>query len=125
MTRYRLIAGFCGLAVLMAAGLVYEEIAGLGDDTDVRAAAIPGVTLERIATAAGPRLVVTSLRSDGAAAGGGLRVGDRIDGVDGSAASTVAAVRRAVDRSAGRPIDIRVWRAGYRTEIRVDPRRGG
>lgn len=87
--------------------------------------AIPGATLDRAPAGGDPGMVVTSLRSDGAAGAAGLRVGDRIERIDGLPAPTTRAVRHDVAHAAGRPLDIRIWRAGHIREIRIVRNVGG
>jgi S1-C subfamily serine protease len=87
--------------------------------------AIPGATLDRAPAGGGAAVVVTSLRSNGAAGAAGLKVGDRIERIDGLPASTTQAVRHDIARAGGRPLDIQVWRAGHIREIRIVRTVGG
>ncbi|MDJ0277909.1 hypothetical protein QLH51_13980 [Sphingomonas sp. 2R-10] len=74
------------LLALAVAGLTAGTRRAWPDAAPTGAATI-GATLA--ASAGPPGLVVTSLRTDGAAAGAGLRVGDVIDRVDGRRALSV------------------------------------
>ncbi|KQN03890.1 hypothetical protein ASE78_02165 [Sphingomonas sp. Leaf25] len=76
------IARILGVAVVAVAGVATAMVDG------PRSIAIGGATFAGQVDAAG--LVVTSLRSGGAAQGAGLRVGDVVDGVDGVAHPGVA-----------------------------------
>ncbi|MFP5456192.1 PDZ domain-containing protein [Rhizorhabdus sp.] len=78
-----------------------------------------GATLATIDKEGGPRLIVTSLRSDGPARRAGLRVGDAIEMVDGRPAPTMAAFDR--DVAAGRfaIVHLQVRRNGQVIDIGV------
>lgn len=84
-----------------------------------------GATLATIETEGQPRLVVTSLRSDGPARRAGLRVGDAIETVDGRPAPTMGAFDR--DLAAGRfaIVRLQVRRDGQLMEIGVPRGPGG
>jgi len=118
MRRGRLAVLLIVVIGLAGAGLLMRQTLRL-HRAPAASAAIPGVTLDSMMADARPAIVVTSLKSNGAAGAAGLQVGDRIEGVDGRPAPSVAAVRREVAHAKGRPIDIRVWRAGRVEEIRV------
>lgn len=73
------------------------------------ATALPDVTLDRVVTLAGPRLMVTSLRGNGDRSGG-LRVGDWIEDVDGVPVRSLAALRRDIARDRTDPLKVHVHR---------------
>jgi hypothetical protein len=60
---------------------------------------LPDVTLDRVTTRVGPRLMVTSQREIGAISSG-LRVGDWIEDVDGAPVRSRADLRRDIAREA-------------------------
>lgn len=71
------------------------------------AAARPGAAAGVVLAAAGPALVVDGLDRDGRAIRAGLRVGDVVEAVDGTAVTGIAAADRAL---AAPTVDIRVRR---------------
>lgn len=78
-----------------------------------------GATLAPIETEGRPRLVVTSLRSDGPAQRAGLRVGDAIETVDGRPAPTIAALDRDVAAGSFAIVHLQVRRNGQMKDIGV------
>ena len=71
---------------------------------------LPGVTLDRVATPEGPRLIVTSLR--GGAPPAGLAVGDRIEDVGGARVTSLAALRDDLRHEPADPLEVHVRRNG-------------
>ncbi|MBP8231735.1 MAG: PDZ domain-containing protein [Rhizorhabdus sp.] len=78
-----------------------------------------GATLATIDKEGGPRLIVTSLRSDGPARRAGLRVGDAIETVDGRPAPTMAAFDRDVAAGHFAIVHLQVRRNGQVIDIGV------
>ena len=70
-----------------------------------------------LAVAGADTVVVDSLRSDGAAIRGGMRVGDVIEAVDGAAVSNVTATARALRNHR---VDIRIRRGKMTLDLHVD-----
>jgi regulator of sigma E protease len=67
--------------------------------------------------------VVGKVREGGAAAAAGLRPGDRILSVDGSAIERFQDLKIKISLSADTPVDLRVLRDGAEITVRVTPRR--
>jgi membrane-associated protease RseP (regulator of RpoE activity) len=91
---------------------------------DGRGIATPGRELigATFAPLEGAGVVVDSVRADGAARRGGLRVGDVIEAVDGAAVRSVDAADRALlaRRPASQRLDIRVRRGERELEVHLD-----
>ena len=80
---------------------------------------IPGVTLEDAIADRMP--VVTSLRTHSEAERAGVRVGDRIDAVDGRQVRDVAALRAAVARHPGTiPVSLEIQRGDAVWNVALD-----
>lgn len=71
---------------------------------------LSGVTLDRVTTPEGPRLIVTSLRGGDPPVG--LAVGDRIEDIDGLPAVSLSALRGDLDRDRANPLELHVRRGG-------------
>lgn len=80
--------------------------------------ALPGVTLDRVTTTEGPRLMVTSLRGNGVMSSG-LRVGDWIEDVDGVPVRSYSALRRDLARDRADPLKVHVRRKGGLVAVAV------
>jgi S1-C subfamily serine protease len=82
-------------------------------------AAIPSLTIGDDSSDQMP--VVTSVRSDGAAARAGIRVGDEIEAVDGRYVHNVAALRAAVQAQTGKgPLALHIRRGDALWTIAID-----
>lgn len=82
-------------------------------------AAIPSLTIGDDRSDQMP--VVTSVRSDGAAARAGIRVGDEIEAVDGRFVHNVAALRAAVQAQNGKgPLALHIRRGDALWTIAID-----
>lgn len=80
--------------------------------------ALPDVTLDRVTTEEGPRLMVTSLRGNGVMSSG-LRVGDWIEDVDGVPVRSLTALRRDIARDRAEPLKVHVHRGGGLVAVAV------
>jgi len=78
-------------AVLAAAALLLHPGRRLADSYTPPDTFLPSVTLDRMTTPEGPRLVVTSERSPDVS---DLNVGDRLEDVDGQPAASLPALRQ-------------------------------
>ncbi|WP_157219056.1 hypothetical protein [Flavisphingomonas formosensis] len=94
------------VAALAAASLLLRPGQRLADSYAPPVTFLPRVTLDKIATPEGPRLVVTSERSPDAS---DLNVGDRLEDIDGQPAPSFAALRHilAVDHAATLRLHVR------------------
>jgi len=87
---------------------------------------VPGVTFLRTDTEEGPRLIVSSMRSNGVAAKAGLHVGDRLEAADGQPAESIEALRKALEQNPAGPIALRVRRGTTLLDVDFNrPNRGG
>lgn len=78
---------------------------------------LAGVTLDRIATPDGPRLIVTSLR--GTDPRSGLAVGDRIIDLNGMPVVSLASLRSDLDRDRSNPLKLHVNRGGKKMVVAI------
>lgn len=124
VTRVRIRRFFLPAIVALAGLTAWYSISWVGS-SHVREPSIPGATIERIGSSDVSGVVVTSVRSDGAASAAGLRVGDRIDRINGFPAPTTLAARRDIAHASSRTLNIEVWRSGRIREIRMDRAKGG
>jgi membrane-associated protease RseP (regulator of RpoE activity) len=117
--RARLATGFLAGTLVVGALLAWPN--SLLPVQSRQSPIIPGITVERIKSAQGAATIVTSLQTNGIASHAGLRVGDRIDALDGlRPASFVGDGGQHAP-----PHDIRVWRDGRIFEIRIAQTSGG
>ena len=72
-------------------------------------------------TTAQPQAVIRQLMADGAAAGAGLRPGDRFIRIDGESVATARDVSRLVRAASGRTLDIQFERDGERRSLSLQP----
>lgn len=84
-----------------------------------------GATLAVVERDGGPRLMVTSLQTEGPGAAAGLRVGDEIEDVDGLPAPSLAAFDRDVASGSYDIVDLRVLRHGALIDIHMRRDGGG
>lgn len=112
------------VALLLAVALVTMlaergAFAIFGTATTTAAPPIPGVTLDD--TTADRTPVVTSLRTHGEAERRGVRVGDRIQAVDGRQVRDVAALRAALAKhSGGVPVSLQIQRGDSLWDVALD-----
>ena len=119
----RLIIAACVVAALLfAAGLAAFGARGhVHHVRRVDGGILPGVTLDAdLDPSLALPLVVTSLRSGGAAWRGGVRVGDRLEAVDGVPVPGRAALLRMLAEDHARIIVLRLRRAGGTVDVRLD-----
>ena len=114
MTARALLAtGVIATGLLLAAVLAAPR--GTPPPNAAHMPTIPGATVEKLREIGGSALVVTSLQTGGIGSEAGLRVGDRIDEIDGR--PSTAATQH--------PVEFRVWRDGHIREIRIARKAGG
>ncbi|HTN13169.1 MAG TPA: signaling protein [Sphingomonadaceae bacterium] len=80
-----------------------------------------GATLSELETPEGRRLVVTSLRTGGPGAEGGLRVGDRIERVAGFASPGKAALKKRLANRGPQGIDVEIGRDSGMFMLHIPP----
>ncbi len=125
MHRSRSVAAAVGVAALvLAATLVmmlgeHGAFSAFGTATAIVAPPLPGVTLDDSADDRTP--VVTSLRTHSEAERRGVRVGDRIQAVDGRQVRDLATLREAVASHAGTvPVALQIQRGDTIWDIALD-----
>jgi len=112
-------AGCMLLAILIVTHALTRVHHAVGPSTSLRS----GVTFENLGGAGGgTRLLVTSLRTGGPAQIAGLRVGDRIEDVDGHPVPSIDAFDRDLSGRSRDDIDLRVHRGAALLDIHM--RRG-
>lgn len=119
----RLIVAAClAAALLFAAGLAAFDTSGHGHrPRRADGGILPGVTLDAdLDPTLKLPLVVTSLRSQGAAWREGVRVGDRLEAVDGVPVPGRAALLRVLAQDQARVILLRLRRVGGTVDVRLD-----
>lgn len=122
----RLVVAVCvAAALLFAVGLAAFGARGQQHPPHRIDGILPGVTLDADldATPTLP-LVVTSLRSQGAAWRAGVRVGDRLEAVDGVPVPSRAALLRVLAEDRARMILLHLRRGAGTVDVRLDRGRG-
>lgn len=120
MTRFVSWIGWAAAACMLVATLIVAHALTRPHRYDMPSVALrSGATLERLDDGGVPHLVVTSLQSGGAGEAAGLRVGDRIEDVDGLPAPTIAAFNKDVVSGSHSDIDLRVRRGGTLLDIHM------
>lgn len=114
---------FAGL--LLAMLLVAHAFLSSPDAVDPIAGSSGGATLASVETAHDSYLVVTSLKTGGNGEVAGLRVGDRIEEVDGLPAPTIAAFNADMVQSSYKDIVLRVRRGRTVMNIALKRPAGG
>ena len=112
------------LGIAMAGWLIHLHAAGQRPPSAGNAA-LPGVTLEPAARPDRPGLLVTSLRTTGDTAQHALRVGDRIEAIDGRAVASLRDIARTVDEDSNPVLTLRLRRGDQRIDVRIDRRAEG
>lgn len=82
---------------------------------------ILGATLAELQTPEGRRLVVTSLRTGGPGARGGLHVGDRIEGVDGVSTIRTSELKKRLANRHPQGIDVEIGRESGMKLLHIPP----
>lgn len=119
-----------GDRILSLGGSVTPDLETLGDVVDALA---PTPTVAYEVERAGERLtftgphpapaLVTTVQPQSAAMAAGMQVGDVVLTVDGREVTTFTQLRDAVGASDGKPVALRVWRAGAEIDVTLTPRR--
>lgn len=125
MTRSLSWIGWSALLCAGAAAIVvgHQFTTSLPQDQPAAERMLPtGATFAPIDQGGRTRLVVTSLQTDGPGARAGLRVGDRIEYVDGLPAPTLAAFEHDVAQGGSDLVDLKVQRRDRLIDIHM--RRG-
>jgi len=119
VVRVVIIIGAAVLVLMMAERGIFRRF---GNSTGF-VASVPSLT---VGDAAGENMpVVTSVRSDGAAARAGIRVGDEIEAVDGTQVHNVAGLRAAISADHGNgPLALHIRRGDALWTIAIDRSEG-
>lgn len=110
---------FAGFAITSVA-ILGAHMAGLHHGSEAPPpASASGATFTDLGSGSGHRLVVTSLRTGGAASAAGLHVGDRIETIDGRRAQSPGAAEQQLEKALARPVDLQVWRGPAMVHLKL------
>ncbi|WP_414901412.1 PDZ domain-containing protein [Sphingomonas flavalba] len=112
------------LGIAVASRLIHLHIAGQHSPS-AGFGALPDVTLEPAARTDGPGLLVTSLRTTGGAAPRALRVGDRIEAINGRAVASLRDLARTVDQDGNPVLTLHLRRGDQQIDVQIDRRVNG